>query len=308
MSYQLASDLTALQQRVNHFLSDKLQSNETFGSPLMEAMAYAVLLGGKRVRPFLVYATGRMLGVELEKLDHSAAAMESIHAYSLVHDDLPAMDDDKLRRGKPTCHIAFDEATAILAGDALQSFAFELIANDATLTDKEKVAQVRELSQAAGVSGMCLGQSLDLLSENKAVNLEQLELIHRNKTGALILSSVMMGFHLSEHSQNLAIKQPLVRYAKAIGLAFQVQDDILDVVGETDKIGKTVGSDENHNKSTYPKLLGLEGAKQKAEMLYQTALDALNELPFDSTALKELAEFIVKREAKKYPAVAGYFI
>lgn len=296
MRYELATDLTTLQQRINHFLSDKLSLNETLGSPLLEAMKYSLLLGGKRVRPFLIYATGRMLGVSLEKLDHSAAAMESIHAYSLVHDDLPAMDNDNLRRGKPTCHIAFDEATAILAGDALQSFAFELITNDPTLTDKEKVAQIKELSHAAGINGMCLGQSLDLISENKTVNLSELELIHRNKTGALILSSVMMGFHLSAHSQNVTIKQPLERYAKAIGLAFQVQDDILDIVGETNKMGKTVGADENLNKSTYPKLLGLEGAKQKAEALYQTALIALDELPFNSIALKELAKFIVKRE------------
>lgn len=297
MSYLLATDLTHLQQRINHFLAEKLNTTDSVGSPLVEAMAYAVLLGGKRVRPFLIYATGRMLGVPLEKLDHSAAAMEAIHAYSLVHDDLPAMDDDRLRRGKPTCHIAFDEATAILAGDALQSFAFELLATDPHLTDREKVAQVTELATASGAKGMCLGQSLDLIAENKAVSLEELELIHRNKTGALILSSVMMGLNLSEYSQNLAIKQPLVNYAKAIGLAFQVQDDILDVIGETDKIGKTVGSDEHLNKSTYPKLLGLDGAKQKAEMLYQTALHSLEQLPFDTTALKELANFIVKRES-----------
>ncbi len=296
MSYLLATNLTHLQQRINHFLAEKLKTTDSVGSPLVEAMAYAVLLGGKRVRPFLIYATGRMLGVPLEKLDHSAAAMEAIHAYSLVHDDLPAMDDDRLRRGKPTCHIAFDEATAILAGDALQSFAFELLATNPHLTDREKVVQVTELATASGAKGMCLGQSLDLIAENKAVSLEELELIHRNKTGALILSSVMMGLNLSEYSQNVAIKQPLVNYAKAIGLAFQVQDDILDVIGETDKIGKIVGSDEHLNKSTYPKLLGLDGAKQKAEMLYQTALHSLEQLPFDTTALKELANFIVKRE------------
>ena len=148
-------------------------------------MAYAVLLGGKRVRPFLMYATGRMLGVDLAKIDASAGAMESIHAYSLVHDDLPAMDDDALRRGKPTCHIAFDEATAILAGDALQSFAFELIADDELLTPLQKIRQIQSLAKAAGAKGMCLGQNLDLLAENKAVSLEELEFIHRNKTGAV---------------------------------------------------------------------------------------------------------------------------
>ncbi|WP_150538629.1 (2E,6E)-farnesyl diphosphate synthase [Actinobacillus vicugnae] len=297
MSYSLSTDLAAIQQRINDFLSTKLQSYPTYGSPLIEAMSYAVLLGGKRVRPFLIYATGRMLGVSLEQLDHSAGAMEAIHAYSLVHDDLPAMDDDKLRRGKPTCHIAFDEATAILAGDALQSFAFELIAQDTSLTDSQKISQIQALAQAAGARGMCLGQSLDLLAEDKSVALTELELIHRNKTGALIVASVLMGFNLSQYSQNLTIKQPLERYAQAIGLAFQVQDDILDVIGETDKIGKTVGSDENLHKSTYPKLLGLAGAQKKAQDLYQIALDSLAELPFDTSALKELADFIVKRES-----------
>lgn len=266
-------------------------------APLADAMAYAVLLGGKRVRPFLMYATARMLGVEAEKVDASAGAMESIHAYSLVHDDLPAMDDDELRRGKPTCHIAFDEATAILAGDALQSFAFQLIAADTHLTPLQKVNQIQSLAKAAGAEGMCLGQNLDLLAEDKAVSLEELELIHRNKTGALIVASVLMGFNLSDYAEDNHIKTQLERYAQAIGLAFQVQDDILDVIGDTDKIGKTAGADEQHNKSTYPKLLGLAGAQQKAQQLYQTAIDALNELDFDTTALKELADFIIHRES-----------
>ena len=271
MTYSLSTDLAEIQQRINHYLSTQLETLKTTQAPLANAMAYAVLLGGKRVRPFLMYTTGRMLGVHLAKIDASAGAMESIHAYSLVHDDLPAMDDDALRRGKPTCHIAFDEATAILAGDALQSFAFELIADDELLTPLQKIRQIQSLAKAAGAKGMCLGQNLDLLAENKAVSLEELELIYRNKTAALI-------------------------EAQAIGLAFQVQDDILDVIGETDKIGKTVGADEQHNKSTYPKLLGLEGAQQKAQKLYQVAIDALNELNFDTTALKELADFIIHRE------------
>lgn len=297
MSYSLSSDLSFYQTRVNGVLAKKLATYSAYGSPLVEAMSYAVLLGGKRVRPFLIYATGRMLGVPLEKLDSSAAAMEAVHAYSLVHDDLPAMDDDALRRGKPTCHIAFDEASAILAGDALQTFAFEILASDGMLSSEQKVAQIYALSTAAGARGMCLGQSLDLLAEDQAVALEALERIHRNKTGALITASVLMGFNLSEFSKKIEVKQPLVAYAEAIGLAFQVQDDILDIVGEADKIGKTVGADEALNKSTYPKLLGLEGAKQKAEQLYQTALNALAELPFDTSPLAALAEFIVKRES-----------
>nr|WP_314741071.1 (2E,6E)-farnesyl diphosphate synthase [uncultured Haemophilus sp.] len=297
MTYSLSTDLADVQQRINHFLSSQLEPLQSHQAPLAEAMAYAVLLGGKRVRPFLMYATARMLGVAAEKVDASAGAMESIHAYSLVHDDLPAMDDDALRRGKPTCHIAFDEATAILAGDALQSFAFQLIAEDEHLTPLQKVSQIQSLAKAAGAEGMCLGQNLDLLAEDKAVSLAELELIHRNKTGALIVASVLMGFNLSDYAQDKQIETQLTRYAQAIGLAFQVQDDILDVIGETDKIGKTAGADEQHNKSTYPKLLGLAGAQQKAQQLYQTAIDALNELDFDTTALKELADFIIHRES-----------
>ncbi len=203
MQYSLSLDLVEKQQRVNGFLTEQLQGHKNANSPLFDAMNYAVLLGGKRVRPFLVYSTGQLLGVPLENLDHSAAAIESIHAYSLVHDDLPAMDNDDLRRGNPTCHIAFDEATAILAGDALQTFAFELftailagdalqtfafelLAQDSFLTAQQKISQIQTLAFASGAKGMCLGQSLDLEAENKAVSLESLEHIHSNKTGALI--------------------------------------------------------------------------------------------------------------------------
>lgn len=290
-------ELTACQTRVNQVLATHLNQYDHASSPLANAMDYAVLLGGKRIRPFLIYTTGKMLGVELTTLDCSAAAMEAIHAYSLVHDDLPAMDNDSLRRGKPTCHIAFDEATAILAGDALQTFAFQLLAEDNTLSSEQKVAQIAQLATAAGASGMCLGQSLDLESENKQVSLEMLEKIHRHKTGALIVASVLMGFNLSAYAKQNEIKRPLEQYANAIGLAFQVQDDILDVIGQADKIGKVVGADEALNKSTYPKLLGLEQAKQKAENLYQSALQALAELPFDTTLLAQLADFIVTRES-----------
>lgn len=296
MAYQLTQDLTDCQKRINGFLEQQLAQYPAFGSPLIQAMSYAVLLGGKRVRPFLIYSTGRMLGVPLEKLDHSAAAMEAIHAYSLVHDDLPAMDNDELRRGQPTCHIAFDEATAILAGDSLQSFAFELLVNDEHLSPLQKVAQIQALAKAAGARGMCIGQSLDLQAENKAVSLEELELIHRNKTGALILASVLMGFQLSEYASDAKLKQRLTDYANAIGLAFQVQDDILDVIGQADKIGKAVGADAALNKSTYPKLLGLEGAKQKAQDLMDKALASLADLPFDTQPLQELATFIIKRD------------
>lgn len=296
MTESLSLALSHYQTRVNQVLETRLADYAPYGSPLIEAMRHAVLLGGKRVRPFLIYATGQMLGVRMEKLDCSAAAMEAVHAYSLVHDDLPAMDNDTLRRGQPTCHIAFDEATAILAGDALQTFAFELLAQDEQLSASEKVAQIRQLAQAAGARGMCLGQSLDLQAENRAITLAELETIHQNKTGALILASVMMGFQLSDHAGDEQLARHLSDYAGAIGLAFQVQDDILDVIGESEKIGKTVGSDEALDKSTYPKLLGLEGAKQKAENLYRTALNCLADLSFSTEPLQELAKFIVKRD------------
>ncbi|WP_124210372.1 (2E,6E)-farnesyl diphosphate synthase [Vespertiliibacter pulmonis] len=296
MMTKLSHKLTACQDRVNQFLAQQLEQYKGKNAPLADAMAYAVLLGGKRIRPFLIYTTGAMLGVELSKLDSSAAAMEAIHAYSLVHDDLPAMDNDKLRRGQPTCHIAFDEATAILAGDALQTFAFQLLAQDRYLTDTQKVAQITQLSLSAGALGMCLGQSLDLTAENKTISLNELETIHRNKTGALIVASVLMGLNLSEYAQNTEIKFHLEQYAKAIGLAFQVQDDILDVIGQSDKIGKVVGADNALNKSTYPKLLGLEKAQQKANDLLKSALNSLTQLPFDTLILQQLAEFIVKRE------------
>ena len=259
-------------------------------------MKYGVLLGGKRIRPFLVYATGRMLGVSLNQLDYAAAAIESVHAYSLIHDDLPAMDNDVLRRGQPTCHIAFDEATAILAGDALQSFAFEMLANAAYLSSEQKLRLVKALSHGAGAQGMCLGQSLDLISENKQISLPTLEQIHRNKTGALLSTAVVMGFHCSRYFADDQLEERLARYAAAIGLAFQVQDDILDIEGESAITGKTVGSDVAADKCTYPKLLGLDGAKQKAQELYQSALAELERVPFNTAPLKALAEFVVNRK------------
>lgn len=297
MSYQFGTELKQVQDRINQFLANQFEEIDSYNAPLRDAMKYGLLLGGKRVRPFLVYATGKMLGAEMLALDYAAAAIESIHAYSLIHDDLPAMDNDELRRGQPTCHIAFDEATAILAGDALQTFAFEILTQAPSLSAEQKLQLVKVLAQASGVQGMCLGQSLDLISEHKQVNLDELELIHRNKTGALLTVALKMGFICSPHFENKELEQQLERYSQAIGLAFQVQDDILDIEGDSAEIGKPVGSDLGLDKSTYPKLLGLEGAKQKAQELYQTALHELDNLPFDTTALRALAEFIVNRKS-----------
>ncbi|WP_439258781.1 (2E,6E)-farnesyl diphosphate synthase [Lonepinella sp. BR2930] len=295
--YNFKQDLADIQQRINDFMLAQFDEIDCSPSPLADAMKYGLLLGGKRIRPFLVYATGRMLGAEMTALNYAAAALECIHAYSLIHDDLPAMDNDDLRRGQPTCHIAFDHATAILAGDALQAFAFEILTKNTALSVEQKLALVQVLSRASGVQGMCLGQSLDLLSEHKQVSLAELETIHRNKTGALLCCAVTMGFICSPEFGNQKLAQQLENYSKAIGLAFQVQDDILDIVGEQTEIGKPVGSDLDLGKSTYPKLLGLDGAKQKAHELYQTAVQNLAEMPFDTTALLSLAEFVVSRKS-----------
>ncbi|KOE57292.1 (2E,6E)-farnesyl diphosphate synthase [Aggregatibacter actinomycetemcomitans] len=295
--YHFSQDLQHVQQRINHFLAKQFAHIDSAPAPLAEAMKYGLLLGGKRIRPFLVYATGKMLGADMAHLDYAAAAIEAIHAYSLIHDDLPAMDDDELRRGHQTCHIAFDEATAILAGDALQTLAFEILTDIPHLSAEQKLMLIKTLSAAAGVKGMCLGQSLDLISEQKIISLQELEQIHLNKTGALLTAALKMGFICSPHFADAALTQQLERYATAIGLAFQVQDDILDIEGDSATLGKTTGSDLTADKSTYPKLLGLEGAKQKALELYERALTELKNLPFNTTALYALAEFIVKRKS-----------
>ncbi|WP_233140799.1 (2E,6E)-farnesyl diphosphate synthase [Aggregatibacter actinomycetemcomitans] len=295
--YHFSQDLQHVQQRINQFLAKQFAHIDSAPAPLAEAMKYGLLLGGKRIRPFLVYATGKMLGADMAHLDYAAAAIEAIHAYSLIHDDLPAMDDDEFRRGHQTCHIAFDEATAILAGDALQTLAFEILTDIPHLSAEQKLMLIKTLSAAAGVKGMCLGQSLDLISEQKIISLQKLEQIHLNKTGALLTAALKMGFICSPHFADAALAQQLERYATAIGLAFQVQDDILDIEGDSATLGKTTGSDLTADKSTYPKLLGLEGAKQKALELYERALTELKNLPFNTTALYALAEFIVKRKS-----------
>lgn len=269
-------------------------------TPLVEAMQYGTLLGGKRLRPFLVYATGGMFGVSRETLDAPAAAVECIHAYSLIHDDLPAMDDDDLRRGLPTCHVKFGEANAILAGDALQTLAFTIL-SDAPMSDvaaEDRLAMIRELAMASGAAGMCGGQALDLAAEGQQVDLQALERIHRHKTGALILAAVRMGA-LSAGEAGRQWLPVLDRYAQSIGLAFQVQDDILDVVGDTATLGKRQGADQQLGKSTYPALLGLEQARTKARDLIADARHSLDQLAarsLDTTALEALANYIIQRD------------
>ena len=295
-----SDQLQALRQRADRTLLDFIAPLPFNDGNMVAAMRHGALLGGKRLRPFLVYTTGQMFGVSLNNLDAPAAAVECIHAYSLIHDDLPAMDDDDLRRGQPTCHIKFGEANAILAGDALQTLAFTILA-DADMPDvalRDRLAMVSELATASGVAGMCGGQSLDLEAEDKQIGLEALEQIHRHKTGALIRAAVRLGALAAGEPGHKALPQ-LDRYAAAIGLAFQVQDDILDVVGETEKIGKRQGADQQHGKSTYPALLGLDSAKAKAWDLYQEALAALDTLAaqsYNTAPLRALASFIIERD------------
>ena len=283
-------------QRIDALLEQHIETLSDVAPTLKAAMRHGLLLGGKRVRPFLVYATGNMLGVADEQLDGPAAAIECIHAYSLIHDDLPAMDDDDLRRGHPTVHKAFDEASAVLAGDALQALAFSILA-DHPLPDSLRTNQllmVSQLARAAGYAGMCGGQALDLAAEGQQVPLAALEQIHRHKTGALIECAITLGA-LCHHQLPTDQLTALQQYAAAIGLAFQVQDDILDITADTATLGKPQGSDQALGKSTYPALLGLDAARELAHDLHRQALAALAPLPYNTHILRAFADYIVER-------------
>lgn len=300
-SVSFSHQLRKMQQRVDSVLDAYVAELPFADTPLVAAMRHGSLLGGKRLRPYLVYASGQLFGLDLNNLDAPAAAIECIHAYSLIHDDLPAMDDDDLRRGQPTCHVKFGEANAILAGDALQTLAFSILA-DVVMHDvaaQDRLSMISELARASGVAGMCAGQALDLAAEGKQVDLAALELIHRHKTGALIRAAVRLGA-LAAGERGRAALPLLDRYAEAIGLAFQVQDDILDVIGDTQTLGKRQGADQQLGKSTYPALLGLEGAQTKARDLYQEAVAALDELAthsYNTAPLLALARFVIERDS-----------
>lgn len=282
------------QQRVEQQLELILKS-PCAAEQVRQAMHYSLFNGGKRVRPVLVYMANQLLGGKLDHADSAACAIEAIHSYSLVHDDLPAMDDDDLRRGKPTCHIAFDEATAILAGDGLQSLAFDLLSQDNGLSADLRLRMISILARDSGYLGMVGGQSIDLSNEGKLISTEQLELMHRHKTGALISASIEMGALSSTYAtqENL---DALLTYAGAIGLAFQVKDDILDIEGNTEVLGKPQGSDLAAEKSTYPALLGMDGAKQKLALLNQQAHASIDSFGDAAQPLHWLADYIVERE------------
>jgi geranylgeranyl pyrophosphate synthase len=268
---------------------------------LREASRHAALDGGKRVRPLLVYLSAQCVAeqnntaLNLALVDAAAVAVELLHCYSLIHDDLPAMDNDDLRRGKPTCHIAFSEATAILTGDGLQTLAFETLANSSLQSTEQQLAMLSALAQAAGFSGMIGGQAIDLAAENAAIDYETLIAMHQLKTGALIACAAQLGAIAA--GANKAQQTALHNYAQKIGLAFQLRDDILDVEGSSDVTGKTQGADIAANKSTFPSLIGLSATRELAETLAQQAITALTDLGHPADALRELAGFIVKRDA-----------
>lgn len=291
----LPAHLKALAGRADDALARALPGENDPPVELHRAMRYAVLGGGKRIRPLLVYAAGHALGVGDARLDAPACAVEIIHAYSLVHDDLPAMDDDALRRGRPTCHIVFGEAMAILAGDALQALAFELLAHDEAGVDAQaRIAMLRSLGAACGAEGMAGGQAFDLSAVGKRLTLAELERMHAYKTGALIRASVKLGA-LAAGCADDDLLTRLDRYGHAVGLAFQVRDDILDIEGESSVIGKTAGKDAAADKPTFPSIIGLEASRARLASLVDDALDAIAPLGERGEWLAELARYSATR-------------
>jgi geranylgeranyl pyrophosphate synthase len=288
--------LRGYQSRVHSVLDTVLPAADVSPQRLHAAQRYAVLGGGKRLRPLLVYCTGEALGLAASTLDAPAAAVELIHSYSLVHDDLPAMDDDDLRRGQPTTHRAFDEATAILAGDALQVLAFSLLARDRAtgVSSEARLKMIQILADASGTAGMAGGQSLDLSAVGRNLDLEELEAMHRLKTGALIRASVLLAAACAPGLTS-AEWDALDGYSQDIGLAFQIQDDILDVEGKTEDLGKTIGADAARAKPTYPSVLGLAAAKIRARELNRRACDRLAPLGERARVLAWLASYVVDR-------------
>lgn len=292
----VSARLESYRGRIEQVLDRCLVLPDAGTERLREAMRYSTLGGGKRLRPALVYLTGESLGARLDDLDAAAAAVELIHVYSLVHDDLPAMDDDDLRRGRPTCHRAYDEATAILVGDALQALAFAVLADDSigTIPSARRLSMIRTLAQAAGTAGMAGGQAVDLAAVGQQLTLEAVENMHRRKTGALIKGSVLLGA-IGAGIDSGPEFRALELFGDEIGLAFQIQDDILDVEGDVAVLGKTPGADAALSKPTYPSTAGLSAARDRAHDLRDRAIAALRPLGPRSAPLVELAQFVVSR-------------
>lgn len=285
----------AHQSRFEVTLAALLPPADAVPQRLHQAMRYAVLDGGKRVRPLLAFAAGELVGAEVERVNYAAAAVELIHAYSLVHDDMPCMDDDVLRRGKPTCHVEYDEATALLVGDALQSLAFQLLSEHSLSDDATRqLAMIKLLATASGSHGMAGGQAIDLAGVGQTLTLPELEFMHIHKTGALIRAAVLLGAQCGESDAPQMAK--LDHFGKCVGLAFQVVDDVLDSEADTATLGKTAGKDAVHNKPTYVSLLGLSDAREMAQRLHREALESLAEFGEAARRLRDLADFIVLRK------------
>ncbi|OAM51400.1 geranyl transferase [Methylovorus sp. MM2] len=284
-----------IQDRTEKVLDHLLPKPDIAPQRLHEAMRYSALGGGKRVRALLVHAAGEFCQANMHTVDIAAAAVELIHAYSLVHDDMPCMDDDDLRRGKPSCHKQYDDATALLVGDALQTLAFQILAqNEAITNPKQQLDMINQLAVASGSRGMAGGQAIDLASVGKALSQTELEHMHIHKTGALIRAAALLGAKSSD-SVDPARIHAVDQYAQSIGLAFQVVDDILDTEADTATLGKTAGKDAESNKPTYVTILGLERAKSLAQELYESALAPLATFSDEATRLKQLAQFITQR-------------
>ncbi len=293
----LFSTFTHYQQRIEKKLTQILKAPGISNQQLNNAMAYATLNAGKRLRPILVYLTGKSFGQSLDLLDNAAVAIECIHCYSLIHDDLPAMDDDDLRRGKPTCHIAFDEATAILAGDALQSLAFESLSDyqNSELSPHAQLRMINLLATASGRQGMVLGQSLDLQAEGKTLSADALDHIHQLKTGALIKTSVLLGA-IAANCQDESTLTDFSDFGEALGLIFQLQDDLLDTIGDKDKLGKNTGQDSKLQKASYTNLFGESFTRSRIQSLMQNAMQILNNLPINTDELKTLCQQLIDRQ------------
>ncbi|MFT5504085.1 MAG: geranylgeranyl diphosphate synthase type II [Gammaproteobacteria bacterium] len=288
--------LEQYQERVRLALEHWLPAESVHPVELHSAMRYSVLAPGKRVRPLLVYATATTLGINLKSVDGIAAAVEIIHAYSLIHDDLPAMDDDDLRRGRPTCHKQFNEATAILAGDALQALSFYILSHDPNMYEDPtaRLKMIEQLSLYSGSRGMAGGQAIDLAAVGQELNIAELETMHIHKTGALIRTCIQLAA-LSRPELDQKQFRALDAYAKSIGLSFQVQDDILDVIADTETLGKPQGSDFARNKPTFPSVIGLEASREKAQELHKKAIEALSIFGEEANILRYISAWLVER-------------
>ena len=288
-----AAEVAAWQQRCEQVLQHRLPAEDNESASLHRAMRYSALAGGKRIRPVLVYASGKALGLPADQLDPIAAAIEFIHAYSLIHDDLPAMDDDDLRRGRPTCHRAFDEATAILAGDALQALAFEVLASELPRSESS-LGIIRQVAHACGSAGMAGGQALDLNAVGRRLDEPMLSEMHRLKTGALIRVSITAPCLLADTDASTLTH--LARYGDSIGLAFQVHDDILDVTGNSELTGKNTLADAALEKPTFVSLLGLQESRKRAAELRDQAISSLHHVAGDTETLAWLANYVISRD------------